>query len=202
MSLKADYIHADRSYQVSSPHALYPSYNNMTPRDQSICYDNYTQYADTPTSRPRLSTINQPQPTAQFQTPTMTTSCNENPSPSGPLQDFFASTLPRNGTWPQYRALNSRERQIRSNFGAGSEDRPKYPSTNAIAGPKRKRVAFVKDEELNCMVEDRAGTPHISELRYDEEVMASLNVEELGLAGAAEALCGSEWSMVEVQEVA
>ena len=40
------------------------------------------------------------------------------------------------------------------------------------------------------MFEDRAGTPHISELRHDEEVLASLNVEELGLVGAAEASDG------------
>jgi hypothetical protein len=145
------------------------------------------------------STTNQQQSTTQFQTPQMTASCYENPSASGQLQDIFANTLTRNGTWPQDRALNSRKRQTRSSLDAGSQDSLKYPSTNAIAGPKRKRVALVKDEERNYMVEDRAGTPHISELRYDEEILASLNFEELGLAGAAEALGGSEGSMIEVQ---
>jgi hypothetical protein len=50
-------------------------------------------------------------------------------------------------------------------------------------GLKRQHTALIMDEELNCMLEDRAGTPHISELR-DEEVLASLNTEELGIAGA------------------
>ena len=51
--------------------------------------------------------------------------------------------------------------------------------------PKRKRVTFVKDEELNYMLEDRAGTPHISELRYDEDFFVSMRVEDLELARAA-----------------
>lgn len=69
-----------------------------------------------------------------------------------------------------------------------------------MAGPKRKRAAFVKDEELNCLLEDRAGTPHISELGYDDEVLASLNGEELGIAGASGASGGVDWSVSELQE--
>lgn len=45
------------------------------------------------------------------------------------------------------------------------------------------------------MLEDRAGTPHISELRHDEEMLMSPDVEELGMAGAVEAIGGSAGSM-------
>jgi hypothetical protein len=58
---------------------------------------------------------------------------------------------------------------------------------NAI-GPGRKQTAFVKDEELECTREDRAGTPHISELQTDDDVIAPFSVEELGMGGEAEAL--------------
>jgi len=59
-------------------------------------------------------------------------------------------------------------------------------------GPKRKQAAFVKEEELNCMLEDRAGTPHLSELQHDEDVTAALQVEELGLAGKVDTLLAGE----------
>jgi hypothetical protein len=58
--------------------------------------------------------------------------------------------------------------------------------------PKRQRSAFVKEEELNCLLEDRVGTPHISELQLDEDVTAHLNVQELGLAGAVNMLVDGE----------
>ncbi|KAF2027999.1 hypothetical protein EK21DRAFT_114346 [Setomelanomma holmii] len=56
-------------------------------------------------------------------------------------------------------------------------------------GPKRKQTIFVQEEELKSMLEARAGTPHISELHFDDdEVQSRMNVEELGLAGAAEVI--------------
>tara|TARA_R110002003_G_scaffold116_26_gene10286 strand:- start:8726 stop:8998 length:273 start_codon:yes stop_codon:yes gene_type:complete len=61
----------------------------------------------------------------------------------------------------------------------------------AIDSPKRKQTAFIKEEELKCILKDRAGTPHISELQFHDEVQSQMNVEELGQAGAAE-LVGDE----------
>jgi hypothetical protein len=58
---------------------------------------------------------------------------------------------------------------------------------NAI-GPGCKQTAFVKDEELECTREDLAGTPHISELQTDDDVIAPFSMEELGMSGEAEAL--------------
>jgi hypothetical protein len=55
-------------------------------------------------------------------------------------------------------------------------------------GPKRKQSVFVKEEELKCFREDRAGTPHISELLVDDDVAAPLSVAELSMGGEAEAL--------------
>jgi hypothetical protein len=55
-------------------------------------------------------------------------------------------------------------------------------------GPKRKQCAFVMEEEMEFFREDRAGTPHISELQADEEVMAPLGVEELAMVGGLVAL--------------
>jgi hypothetical protein len=58
-------------------------------------------------------------------------------------------------------------------------------------GPKRKQCAFVKEEEMKWFREDRAGTPHISEIQADDHVIAPLSVEELGMGGEVEALARS-----------
>ena len=65
------------------------------------------------------------------------------------------------------------------------------------SGPKRKQAAFVKEEELNCMLEDRAGTPHLSELQHDEDITATLNMEELGLAGQGDLFLAGDVYMSE-----
>ncbi|KAF2675732.1 hypothetical protein K458DRAFT_206049 [Lentithecium fluviatile CBS 122367] len=55
-------------------------------------------------------------------------------------------------------------------------------------GPKRKHSAFVKEEELKCLMEARVGTPHISELQADDDVSAQLKVEELSVASEVAAM--------------
>ncbi|KAF2875295.1 hypothetical protein BDV95DRAFT_313133 [Massariosphaeria phaeospora] len=55
-------------------------------------------------------------------------------------------------------------------------------------GPKRKRSAFVQEQEFKCLLEDRVGTPHPGELQPDDDVSAQLNVEELRMGGAVAAL--------------
>ncbi|KAF2477551.1 uncharacterized protein BDR25DRAFT_308458 [Lindgomyces ingoldianus] len=55
-------------------------------------------------------------------------------------------------------------------------------------GPKRKHSAFIIDEELKCRLEDRVGTPHLSELLPGDDISGQLNVEELRMGGEAAAL--------------
>lgn len=52
-------------------------------------------------------------------------------------------------------------------------------------GPTRKQSTFVKAEELQCYLEDRVGTAHVSELQTDFEVMPPLSVEETSMNGQA-----------------
>ncbi|KAJ4294041.1 Mitochondrial beta-keto-acyl synthase [Kalmusia sp. IMI 367209] len=63
------------------------------------------------------------------------------------------------------------------------------PTVNFEAsGPRRKRSAFVQERELRCLIEDRLGTPHLSELQPGDDVNAQLNVEELSVGGEFAAL--------------
>jgi hypothetical protein len=62
----------------------------------------------------------------------------------------------------------------------------------ALMRPKRQRSIFVKDEELKCMLKDRVGTSHVSELLHDEDMTAELEVEELGLVDAVSMLIAKE----------
>jgi hypothetical protein len=61
-----------------------------------------------------------------------------------------------------------------------------------LVAPKRQQSIFVKDEELKRMLEDRVGTPHVSELQYDEDMTAELCAEELALVGAVDMLIAKE----------
>jgi hypothetical protein len=105
----------------------------------------------------------------------------------------------RDVAWTKARAQQARNKQMRKDTDSEVSEEPRHEVRAPIhammnhIGPKRRRAAFVKDEELNCMLEDRAGTPHISELQHDEDVFTSLSVEELGLAGDVESMvdCGS-----------
>lgn len=53
---------------------------------------------------------------------------------------------------------------------------------------KHKHCAVVQEQELKCLFEDRAGTPHASELQPSDEVNVQLNVDELSVGGAVAAL--------------
>ncbi|RAR13036.1 high affinity nickel transport protein nic1 [Stemphylium lycopersici] len=49
------------------------------------------------------------------------------------------------------------------------------------ARPKRNRVTLVQEEEMNSFREDRAGTPHMSELLAEDNIVKAFSVEELGM---------------------
>ena len=53
--------------------------------------------------------------------------------------------------------------------------------------PKRKHCAFIQERELECLFEDRVGTPHVSELQPGDDVNAQLNVDELSVGGSVAA---------------
>ena len=56
------------------------------------------------------------------------------------------------------------------------------------ARPKRSRIALVQEEEMNNFREDRAGTPHISELLVEDDMVEIFSVEELGMEHAFHAV--------------
>lgn len=58
--------------------------------------------------------------------------------------------------------------------------------------PKRKHCAFVQEQELRCLFEDRVGTPHLSELQPGDDVNAQLNIDELSVGGEIAALSVAE----------
>ncbi|KAF1965618.1 hypothetical protein BU23DRAFT_22452 [Bimuria novae-zelandiae CBS 107.79] len=55
-------------------------------------------------------------------------------------------------------------------------------------GPKRKHCAFVQEQDLKCLFEDRVGTPHLSEVQPGDDLNTQLNVDELSVGGEVAAL--------------
>ena len=51
------------------------------------------------------------------------------------------------------------------------------------SGPMRKHCAFVQEQELKCLFEDRVGTPHLSEMQPGDKMNAQLNIGELSVGG-------------------
>jgi hypothetical protein len=115
------------------------------------------------------------------------------------------SSMPPTVAWMKARAQQTRDRLLREY----SDDEKPHQSfepaqtfneiTPTKMGPKRQRSTFVKDEELKCMLEDRVGTPHISELQHDENITVHLDIEELGLAGEANLLITDEEHLEEAE---
>lgn len=201
MSLRTEYLNADRSHQRSSPHAMHSSYK--TSREQSSCYDRYTQYSDTQVARPLPSAINiqsRSRSRAQSRSPRPRASRYEKYAASKQPQEVVTRSITRNNTWPKAVSYDTLNPPTRETQYLESHDKSHRYFSDAVAGPKRKWAAFVKEEELNCMLEDRAGTPHISELGYDEEALGGLNVEELCMAGAAQVSGGIDRSAMEFCE--
>jgi hypothetical protein len=105
----------------------------------------------------------------------------------------------RKSAWLKARAQHARNQALRYEVEDEAVDFPndsprdfetmaKQSIFSTDIGPKRKQCAFVMEEEMEFFREDRAGTPHISELQADDDVLAPLSVEELGMVGEAEAL--------------
>ncbi|CAN9254489.1 unnamed protein product [Alternaria sp. RS040] len=60
-----------------------------------------------------------------------------------------------------------------------------------VVGPERKQITFVKEEDQECIREDWAGTPHISELQADDDLFPPSDVEELSMGGEVDTLAMS-----------
>ncbi|PSN73857.1 hypothetical protein BS50DRAFT_1984 [Corynespora cassiicola Philippines] len=105
----------------------------------------------------------------------------------------------RRAAWLKARAQYARDQQNRQS-PVDDDDVDVWPDQPANHppmgipdyGPKRKHSAFVKEQELQFLIEDRVGTPHISELHLDDDVSAQAVVEELGIVGAVAALVSPE----------
>lgn len=88
----------------------------------------------------------------------------------------------------QVKAQRLRDRTYRSqsvpNYENGSARGISLSTpNNQETGPKRKHCAFVQEQELQCLFDDRVGTPHLSELQPGDDVNAQFIVEELGVRG-------------------
>ena len=100
----------------------------------------------------------------------------------------------RKTAWLKARAQYARDRKLQRNSVfehrevLQAPDHQPQRAESSDFGPKRKQIAFVKEEELKCLREDRVGTPHISELQPDDDVNTHLNVEQLGMGDVAELL--------------
>jgi hypothetical protein len=96
----------------------------------------------------------------------------------------------RRMAWMKARAQQARDR-LMQDYSNSEMVTPTIETTQCFRigmVPKRQRSAFMKVEELDCMLKDRVGTPHISELQLDEDVTAHLHIQELGIAGAVDML--------------
>lgn len=58
--------------------------------------------------------------------------------------------------------------------------------------PLRKQVAFVKEEEFKCLLVDRVGTLHISELQFDFDIAPLTKAEEMATAGGCDVLLAAQ----------
>jgi hypothetical protein len=180
MPTRTDCLHANRSYDLTS---LYYMHLNCTGalRDLSIFYDNDPRYSQKQVfESASLTTMSSAQPKAKVSTPSAKFPHPEKRSAPQQSHESPASTSPRHQEPLDSPSHHPRNRQ--------TSDTPEAKDRNESMryfgnGLKRQHTALIMDEELNCMLEDRAGTPHVSEFR-DEEVLASLNTEELGIAGA------------------
>lgn len=103
----------------------------------------------------------------------------------------------RRKAWLKARAQYARDRKLRKSPDSHDMDiacEPNWIAQQAFVdlGPKRKQSTFIKEQELKCLIEDRVGTPHVSELQADDDVIAQLRVEELSVGGEVAALGLSE----------
>lgn len=54
---------------------------------------------------------------------------------------------------------------------------------NYVARFKKNQIILIQEEEMRCFCEDVAGTPHISELQTEDDVVAVPRIEVFGLGG-------------------
>jgi hypothetical protein len=103
------------------------------------------------------------------------------------LPRAFTRESRRRNAWLKARAQYARDqaaRRISSSPTICTCSSPHVGPEQALTdvGPKRKHSVFVQEEEIKFLVEDRVGTPHISEIQADDDVSPQLNVEELSVA--------------------
>lgn len=135
-------------------------------------------------------------------TPTGTHSSRESSPTSNYNHLIDSSSIPpalardprRRAAWLKARAQYARDKglhqcPVTEKMDTSPEPEPKVQRIGSgDFGPKRKHSAFVKEQELKCLIEDRVGTPHISELQPDDDVSPQLDVEELSMSGKVTAL--------------
>ena len=115
----------------------------------------------------------------------------DNPAIISAMPPAIARDPRRKAAWLKARAQTARDRAHKQGFGGEIGEHPytlEKQACHVANGPKRQQIAFVKEEELKCILDDQAGTPHISELQLDGDSVGLSSVEELGMRGKANAL--------------
>jgi hypothetical protein len=71
----------------------------------------------------------------------------------------------------------------RNGTAATSSQQVKFTGgpTSAVCSPKRKQLALLQDEEQRCILDDRAGTLHISEIWHEDVVNTYSNIMGMDL---------------------
>ncbi|KAF2270290.1 hypothetical protein CC78DRAFT_528767 [Lojkania enalia] len=97
-------------------------------------------------------------------------------------------------SWVKARAQYARDRSARRSspeqLETMSQDLASAPEgeQSVDIGPRRKLSAFVKEEELKFQLDERVGTPHLSELLPGDDVPTQPGADELSMSGKIAAL--------------
>ncbi|KAF1847424.1 uncharacterized protein K460DRAFT_363498 [Cucurbitaria berberidis CBS 394.84] len=142
-----------------------------------------------PTTREILVGTEASPETRQLRTPSPASNCNHSVGTCA-MPPAISRDSRRKTAWLKSRAQYAHDRKLQRYSTPESCEVLQEPDRNCSNdfGPIRKQSVFVKEEELKCLLEDRAGTPHISELQPDDDINTQLDIEELGMGDVIEVL--------------
>ena len=103
----------------------------------------------------------------------------------------IARDLRRKTAWLKAHAQTARNRAHQQHVRGKIKEHPYTLKKQACHASTRQQIAFVKEEELKCILDDQAGTPHVSELQLDGDSVGLSSVEDLGMRGEANVLSGN-----------
>ncbi|RYN82145.1 putative 3-oxoacyl-[acyl-carrier-protein] synthase [Alternaria alternata] len=115
----------------------------------------------------------------------------------------MARDVRREMDWLKARVQHERDRKRgrvlnieMSNYLFKTEER----TIPEVIGPERKQITFVKEEDREYIREDRAGTPHISELQADDDLFPPSDVEELSVRQTWKRLIDGQCGIISIKD--